>query len=121
MFIYNVSFMGYNSPLKTNWRKGKLPTVKKGFYGDVLTQQNLSLEHLKPHSKGGKTEIGNLVLASQDKNTRRGNEDIKKFADKQTVVDYLIQFIGVKLRDFNGDSYILKVLNTLRELGVDIH
>jgi len=49
----NVSF-GYNSPLKTLFKKGKLPTVTKGFYGGTLTNKTVSLEHLIPHSQGGK-------------------------------------------------------------------
>ena len=63
---YEPSF-GYSSPLKTIWKKGGLPTVKKGFYGDTLTKKNVSLEHLKARSKGGKTSLENLVLASKEK------------------------------------------------------
>ena len=66
----------YNSPLKTLYRKGELP-VRYGFYGDRLTQNNVSLEHLKPHSKGGKAELSNLVLASKQKKQARGNADIR--------------------------------------------
>ena len=51
-----------SSLLKKLWRQGKLPTVKYGFYGDRLTQENLSQEHLRPKSQGGKTEQRNLVL-----------------------------------------------------------
>ena len=111
---------GYKSILKTKWRKGKLPTVKYGFYGDKLTQENLSLEHLKAHSKGGKTNLTNLVLASKPKNEARGNRDIRDFIDKQKAIDYLKQFINVKFKDFNGNKYIVEIVKTLRKLGVDI-
>lgn len=67
----------YNSPLKTLYRKGELPVIY-GFYGDRLTQKNVSLEHLKPHSKGGKTVLSNLVLASKQKNQARGNFEHKQ-------------------------------------------
>lgn len=120
MIISSITFEGYNSILKTNWRKGKLPSVQYGFYGDKLTQQNISLEHLHPHSKGGKTELGNLVLASQETNNLRGNKDIRQFADKQTVLFYLSQFTGIRLKNFNGDAYIKSIKNTLRRLGFDI-
>ena len=60
-----VSF-GYSNILKTEWRKGHLPSVKYGFYGEKLTQKNLSLEHLQAHSKGGKTVLSNLVLAAKE-------------------------------------------------------
>ena len=71
----NSLTFGYSHQLKTLYRKGKLP-VKYGFYGDKLTQKNVSLEHLKPHSKVGKTELSNLVLASKQKNQAKGNEEL---------------------------------------------
>ena len=115
-----ISFNGYNNILKQYWRRGKLPTVIKGFYGDTLTQQNLSLEHLVPHSKGGKTDLDNLVLASTNKNTIRGSNNILDFISVDKVKEYLKQFIGVRLKDFNGDSYIRRIKNTLKRLGVSL-
>ena len=107
----------YNSQLKTLFRKGKLP-VKYGFYGDMLTQNNVSLEHLKPFSKGGKTELNNLVLASKQKNMARGNSDIRNFANKETIIKYLSQFIDIKINDFDGNKYIKAIIKTLTNLGV---
>ena len=108
---YNPNFQ-YSSPLKTLWRKGKLP-VKYGFYGDVLTQKNVSLEHLKAHSKGGKTNLANLVLASKAKHNARGNNAIDDYLDIKNVIRYLAQFKDVKLKDFDGNKYIAGVLTTL--------
>jgi len=116
---YEPSF-GYSSPLKTIWKKGGLPTVKKGFYGDTLTKKNVSLEHLKARSKGGKTSLENLVLASKEKNNLRGNADIKNFVDRESVLNYLIQFMGIKTKNFNGDNYISAIIKTLSELGVNL-
>lgn len=107
---------GYHNILKTEWIKGNLPTVKRGFYGDVLTKINVSLEHLLPHSKGGKTELNNLVLASKQKNNARGNKDIENFIDRDSVVNYLNQFIGVRTKQFDGNSYIKMILTKLEEL-----
>ena len=107
----------YNSPLKTLYRKGELP-VKYGFYGDILTQKNVSLEHLKPYSKGGKTELSNLVLASKQKNQARGNSDIRNFANKETIIKYLSQFIDIKIKGFDGNKYINGIIKTLTNLGV---
>jgi hypothetical protein len=109
---YNPNFQ-YSSPLKTLWRKGKLPSVKYGFYGDVLTQRNISLEHLKAHSKGGKTNLTNLVLASKAKNNARGNESIKDYLTVENVVRYLKQFKDIRIKDFDGNKYIAGVLATL--------
>ena len=113
----NSQTFGYSHPLKTLYIKGKLP-VKYGFYGDRLTQKNVSLEHLKPHSKGGKTELNNLVLASKQKNQARGNADIRNFANKETIIKYLSQFIDVKINDFDGNKYINGIIKTLTNLGV---
>lgn len=109
---YNPNFQ-YSSPLKTLWRKGKLPSVTHGFYGDVLTQKNLSLEHLKAHSKGGKTNLANLVLASKAKNNARGNDSINGYLDVKNVVRYLAQFKDIKLKDFDGNNYIAMIIKTL--------
>lgn len=106
----------YSSPLKTLWRKGKLPTVKYGFYSDRLTQSNISLEHLLPHSKGGKTILDNLVLASKQNNQARGNGNIKKYLTVENVTRYLAQFKDVKLKGFDGQGYITGVINTLKGL-----
>ena len=114
---HNSPTFGYSHQLKTLYRQGKLP-VKYGFYGDRLTQKNVSLEHLKPHSKGGKTELSNLVLASKQRNQARGNADINNFANKETIIKYLSQFIDVKIKDFDGNKYINAIIKTLTNLGV---
>lgn len=112
-----ISF-GYNSPLKTLYKRGKMPNVIYGFYGDKLTNKNVTLEHLKPHSKGGKSCLSNFVLASKRNNSNRGNEDIRKFAVKENIITYLSQFIDIKLPNFDGNKYIQSILQTLKNLGV---
>lgn len=111
---------GYHNVLKTQYLKGNLKSVKYGFYGDRLTRKNVSLEHLKAKSKGGKSELENFVLASKAKNQARGNKDIKPFVDKETAMRYLLQFVGIKVENFNGDNYIRAIIKTLKKLGVDL-
>lgn len=113
----NSLTFGYSHQLKTLYRQGKLP-IKYGFYGDKLTQKNVSLEHLKPYSKGGKTKLSNLVLASKQKNQARGNADIRNFANKEDIVKYLSQFIDVRIKGFDGNKYIKGIIKTLIKLGV---
>ena len=43
----NIAF-GYKSVLKTYWREGKLPTVKKDIYGKEII--NETVEHIIPKS-----------------------------------------------------------------------
>ena len=57
-----VSF-GYTHYLKTYYLQGKLPTVKRGLYGGILTPETVSLEHILPKEKGGHTTLSNLALA----------------------------------------------------------
>jgi hypothetical protein len=118
--IGNSPTFGYKNILKTEFLKGHFKTVQYGFYGDKLTCKNVTLEHLKPKSKGGKSELFNFVLASKAKNMNRANYDIKNFVKKDTIAQYLAQFIGLKTEKFNGDKYIKMILKTLKNLGVDL-
>ena len=65
-----------------------------------------------------KTELSNLVLASKQKNQARGNADIRNFANKKTIIEYLSQFIDVKIEGFDGNKYINGIIKTLTILGV---
>lgn len=103
--------------IKHLWEAGKLPDVKYGFYGDILTPKNISREHLKPASKKGKKVFNNIVLASKQNNGHRSNNDIRQFAEIETVKQYLRQFVNVDLPDFNGLQYIQAIKKTLGELG----
>lgn len=111
----NSPAFGYNHPLKTLYLKGKLP-IKYGFYGGRLNAKNVSLEHLKPHSQGGKTELDNLVLSTKNNNQNRGSEPLKDYITIKNVTRYLQQFIGLKIGNFNGNEYIQKILQTLEGL-----
>lgn len=116
----NKVFFGYSSPLKTLFKKGKLPTVTKGFYGGTLTKDTVSLEHLIPHSQGGRTELSNLVLATKENNNLRSNLPIKDFINIEQVKIYLKQFQGVLTDNLNGEKYIKNIIRTLRKMGVEI-
>ena len=108
----NSPTFGYSNPLKTLYKKGDLP-IKYGFNGDKLTPKTVTLEHLKPHSKGGKTVLSNLVLATKENNNRRGDKPIGLFIVWEYVERYLSQFIGLKVKGFDGDLYIKMIRKTL--------
>ena len=116
--IGGVSF-GYQNILKTLYKKGKLSSVKYGFYGDELTKGNVSLEHLKPRSKGGKTELCNLVLASANKNQERAARPLSEMLNWECVGSYLEQFRNIHIGTFNGNMYIEMILRTIRKLTND--
>lgn len=112
----NEPTFGYSNILKTLWKRGKLPTVKYGFYGDELTLKNVSLEHVKPKSQGGKSVLANFVLSSKQKNNARGVKPLEDVLNVQTMMNYFDQFRGVKVGTFNGDKYIDMVLDTVYSL-----
>jgi len=107
---------GYKHQLKTLWLKNKMPTVTKGFYGDILTKDNVTLEHLLPHSKGGKTSLENLVLATDHNNFKRSNLPLKDFIDFDKAREYLEQFRNIRLKDFNGNEYIRAIERTIKKM-----
>lgn len=114
--ILQPTFNGYSSILKTLWKRNKLPSVKRGLYGDILTKDNLSLEHLKPHSQGGQTVLNNLALASKDKNNLRNSKPLKDFLTQEMVENYLKQFKNIYARGFSGKKYIEMLRKTFEEL-----
>ena len=116
----NNPTFGYSNILKTAYKQGLLPTVRYGFYGSRLNPKNVTLEHVKPKSQGGKSCIANYVLATKENNSLRGNEDINKVVNKADVLRYLYQFKDVVIKRFNGNKYIAMVVQSLKKLGFDI-
>ena len=57
-----------------------------------------TLDHLKPHSRGGGNEATNLVTACKRCNSSRGNRTVKRFA--KAVAGYLNH--GVKASEVLG-------------------
>ena len=117
MSIQAVNFTGYNNVLKTAWKQGKLPTVTKGIYGKILTKDTISLEHIVPHSLGGETTLDNLFLADMYENSKRGIKPIADVITEKQLTDYLRQFMGVKIKGFNGDDYIRRIIRKIEQLG----
>lgn len=110
-------FRGYSSPLKTAFKKGLLPTVKIGIYGKKITPETVSVEHIVPHSLGGKTTLDNLFLADKFENSKRGVKPIEEVITRKNLFDYLMQFIGVKNRYIDGNEYIKGIL---RRLNIEV-
>lgn len=114
--ISNRPIFGYKSPLKTAWRKGLLPNVKYDIYGNKLTKKNITLEHIIPHSQGGKTKLDNLFLATKEANQKRGIRPIKEIITIENIIQYLNQFVGVKNFYIDGEQYIEGILRRFNML-----
>lgn len=115
MDCQKISF-GYSHPLKTMWKNGRLPSVQLGIYGDPLTRENISLEHLIPISRCGKTEYSNLALASREKNHERSSFNLFLFITEEKIKAYLEQFKNIIVLDFNGNKYIEDLQRTLEKI-----
>ncbi len=111
----NVSFNGYRSPIKTMWRQGILK-VSRGLYGEVLTSDNISVEHLIPRSVGGETVLGNLALASQKMNSLRGSKPLREVLSAEQALAYISQFAKDKRKIIV--QYVAQVTETFKNLGV---
>ena len=110
----NVSF-GYSHELKTLYKKGKLP-IEFDFYGSKLTKKNVTLEHLLPHSYGGRTTLDNLVLATRENNQARSNKPLEEFMDWYNINRYLKQFEKLQIGNISGKDYIKMILNTISKI-----
>ena len=110
MIVFGVSHL-----LKTHYLKGELP-IKKGLYGGTLTRDNVSLEHIIPKSKGGRTELYNLALATKYQNNKRSSRPLKECLTQEQADEYLSQFRDVRLPDFNGDKYAYIVGKKIKRL-----
>lgn len=66
------------------------------YCGDAIESGvNLSLDHIKPHSKGGSNDAKNLVTACDRCNASRGNRNLKAWT--RAVAAYLNH--GIKSED----------------------
>ena len=115
---YEPTFTGYKHPLKTLFKEGKMPSVKYGLYGFPINPENVSLEHLKPHSWGGRTELSNLALAERSANSARGSRPLADVLSWDMLEKYLSQFNFRIRKVFDGYSYQDKVRRTCENLGI---
>lgn len=120
MRVQSVSF-GYHNRLKTEWKAGNIPELVHDFYdGSLLDPKTVTLEHLQPHSKGGKTTLTNLVLTNYRNNVKRGNRDIRQYINIEAARQYIEEAKKIKCKGINGANYAKSIINRLRSLGVKL-
>ena len=110
----SISF-GYSDKLKTLFKKGKLPTVIYDAFGEKLTIDNVSLDHIIPKSEGGASKTANYMLATQYWNHLRGSKPLSGFLTPENLKRYLDQFVNVIVDGFDGNKYIRDILKTLEK------
>lgn len=114
-----ISF-GYKSIVKTLYKQGQLPSVVRDIYGQKLTPNNVTLEHIIPKSKKGASSLKNYALATAKANQERSSDPLLKHTTIENIKAYLEQFKGINKPQFNGDEYIKGVTNTLRRINIDV-
>ena len=125
--VSGVSFGRCKSVLKTEWLRGNLsPQVSKGLYGNKLTPNNISIEHLVPRNpkarlngrpvRRGRNVLDNFALATKQANNARGNDPLRDHLTREQADEYLKQFKGIKTPIFDGDSYVKRVGKTIDRL-----
>ena len=114
-----ISF-GYKSIVKTLYKQGQLTSVTKDIYGQKLTPNNVTIEHIIPKSKKGASSLKNYALATAKANQQRSSDPLLKHTTIENIKAYLEQFKGIKKPQFNGDEYIKGVTNTLRRINIDV-
>lgn len=118
-----VTFSTYHQPtfrqsfLKGLFKRGKLPTVKKGLYGGELTPENVTDEHVVAKSKGGTKKTNNIALATKENNESRGNDALREHLTQQQIDEYVKQYENVEVpeENFDGNSYIRGLLANIRK------
>lgn len=106
------------------WMRGKLPQVKFDIYGLPLKKKTCSREHIIPKSLGGSSYNSNIALADKFMNSKRGTEKLSEFTTLENVVNYFLQFVGIKIKEngkvrFDGDKYFKSCIPSLKHEGFD--
>lgn len=117
--IANIGIaFGYKSVLKTYWREGKLPTVTKDIYGKPLVEA--TIEHIKPRSSGGKSNLFNYALANPTDNFKRGSDPIMEHTTFENVYNWFKQFVNIKLPHLDGQEYIRITAKKFGKTGYEV-
>ena len=105
---------GYKSILKSEYLKGNIK-LKKDITGNMLTKDNVTLDHTIPKVRGGKSRLDNYSLMVDYINHRRGSNNLKDIIDLPSLIDYITIIINTKTRDFDGVEYLKGWLKNLRK------
>ena len=109
-----ISFDGYNFKLKQLYRQSKLPKDLIDIGGNRITQKNLSGDHAIPRSKGGKTTDSNMMLATKQFNSLRGNRPLREVTTVKNLAAWVNQYLQLGYIDgFDFRKYVTGILKIL--------
>ena len=113
------TFEGYNFKLKKLFRQGKLPKDLVDIGGNKITQRNLSGDHIIPRSKGGKNTDDNMMIATKQFNSLRGNRPLKEVVTLDNVIKWALKMMDIKVDGFDGVQHVKDVFKAL-DKNIDI-
>lgn len=117
--VSNITFTGYDFKLKKLYREGKLPKDLIDIGGNRITQRNLSGDHAIPRSKGGKTTDDNMMLATKQFNSLRGNRPLKEVTTMENLIKWVNQYLDLEnIEGFDFRKYVQSILNVLGNKNV---
>ena len=111
---------GYNHKLKTDFKKGLLPTVKFDMAGIELNNKNATLDHVIPKSLGGESNLFNYVLASKWFNSFRGVVPLCKLITKEMFEKWASQFEGITVCGVKGEDYTEEIKKKIWGKDIDV-
>lgn len=71
--------------------------------------QQLTVDHVIPRSRGGKSSFDNCVAACRDCNLKKGNKtptEAKMFLKRQPYTPTIYEFIKIKMKQYNVDDFL---------------
>jgi hypothetical protein len=118
MFYRDFVTFGYSWRVKTMLQNGQLPSIKYDIYGDLIKKGQETVEHLIPHSKGGSSSEINYAIANKFKNNLRGSEPLNLWTTLTNATKYYLQFLNIKINDFDGTKYCNSGLEYIKKLNL---
>lgn len=112
--VQPLSFKAH--PLKKDWLEGQMPSVIHGFYGDILDTKTVTLEHILPKSKGGKSCLSNYALASGPKNWARADKPLAEYFNPEAFKQYCEEMMQVHSKNIDGPSYVEQLIETVKNV-----
>lgn len=117
MRVQAVGNLTFDSRIKKLFKKGKIK-LDYGLYGEVLTKDNVSDEHIVCKCYGGRTVESNIALASKEMNNRRGCKPIEEFVTIEMVNNYIrrIKENNGNIKGYDIEEYCNGILRTFSKI-----
>lgn len=115
MNVQAISNLTFDSRIKKLFKSGKLK-LDYGLYGEPLTKENVSDEHIICRCYGGKTIESNIALASKEMNNRRGCQPIEKFVTIEMVNAYIERIRQNNIKGYDIEAYCNGIIKTFSKI-----